>query len=201
VSRSNPSEVRYRHYLRKFVHMGLGALALSIRFIPREWTLAALGFAALTAWIIRPYWPVVMPMARATELRDGVMWGVRYYFGTLFLLAVFFGHRPEILTASWFVLALGDGLSATIGGPGSAPVPWNRTKRLYGTLACFAGSAAALILARLWFLYPPDLEGILVAAAIGLAVSVLESLRTPLDDNLLVGFGTALLCSWTGFFY
>lgn len=200
MSETVETGVRYRHYLRKGVHVLLGLFALGLRFIEPPIQVWLLGASALIAWILRPHWKFVIQMARPVELRDGVMWGVRYYFGTLFIIALLFPRSPEILGAAWLVLALGDGLSATVGGPKSISVPWNRKKRLYGTLACFVGSVGGLLLALYWFggFFTPI--AMLQAAFIGLAAAFVESLDTPLDDNLLIGLLVSVLCWMAGFF-
>ena len=41
---------------------------------------------------------------------------------------------------------------------------------------------------------------LLQVAVIGLAAAIVESLDTPLDDNLLMGLVVALLCKTLGFF-
>ena len=200
MAATNETGVRYRHYLRKGVHVLLGVFALGLRFVEPPLHVWLLAVPAFIAWVMRPHWKYVIQMARPVELRDGVMWGVRYYFGTLFIVAIMFPYEPEILGAAWLVLALGDGLSATVGGPKSVSVPWNRKKRLYGTVACFFGSAAGLLLALVWFggFFTPI--ALLQVAVIGLAAAIVESLDTPLDDNLLMGLVVALLCKTLGFF-
>jgi dolichol kinase len=194
------SEVRYRHYLRKGTHIALGSIALTLKFLPAPYHIVFTGILALGAWILRPYYPLVIPMARPTELRDGVLWGVRYYFGTIFAVSLIFYEHPEITAATWLVLALGDGLSATIGGPASMPVPWNRKKRLAGTFACFVGAFVAMSIAFVW--YNIDITPVLLfqAIALSMAVAIFESLNTPLDDNLIIGLGASLIMLATGMF-
>ena len=140
--------VRRSHYLRKSAHILFGLPALRSKFIPPPWQVYCAGFLALIAWQLRPHGPFIAAMSRPAELRDGVMWGVRYYFGTLFIVSLFFPFSPEILVATWLVLALADGLSAIVGGPLSPPVPRNLGKRLYGMIACFFGASARLIFTR-----------------------------------------------------
>ncbi len=194
------SSVIYKHYLRKGTHIALGSLAFLIKFLPAPFHVVFTGILALAAWILRPYYPFVSSMARATELRDGVLWGVRYYFGTIFAVSLVFYKHPEITFATWLVLALSDGLSATVGGPSSMPVPWNRKKKLQGTFACFIGAFLALFIAFEWC--GVTISPILVyqAIALSLAVAVIESLNTPLDDNLIIGLGASLFMLATGMF-
>ncbi len=197
---STESGVRYRHYLRKGVHLLLGVFALGLKYVEPPIHVWLMILPALVAWILRPHWKFVIQMARPVELRDGVMWGVRYYFGTLLIIAILFPGSPEILGAAWLVIALGDGLSATVGGPESVPVPWNKKKRLYGTFACFAGAMSGLLIAQYWFGGFISPAAFVQSAVIGLAAAVVESLDTPLDDNLLLGLLVATLCWLTGFF-
>lgn len=194
------SGIRYRHYLRKGTHIALGSLALIIKFIPAPYYVVFTGVLAFGSWVLRPYHPLVSPMARATELRDGVLWGVRYYFVTIFAVSLIYYEHPEITAATWLVLALGDGLSATIGGPSSMPVPWNKKKRLAGTFACFVGAFIALSIAFLWYsvAFTPWL--VIQAVMLSLTVAVLESLDTPLDDNLIIGLSASLIMLASGMF-
>jgi len=180
--------------------MLLGSIALLVKFVPVPWQVVGTGVLAVGAWALRSHWQILIPMARPTELRDGVMWGVRYYFGTIFIVALFFHNRPDILTATWLVLAVGDGLSAIVGGPASPPVPWNKRKKVYGSIACFLGSSLALLFALIWMGGSITGVAFFQALVIGAAVAVLESLDTPLDDNLLIGLGTSSLCLILGFF-
>ena len=186
--------------MRKGTHIALGSLALLIKFMPDPYHIAFTGILAIFAWILRPYYPIVSSMARPIEMRDGVLWGVRYYFGTIFAVSLIFYNYPEITAATWLVLALGDGLSAIVGGPYSIPVPWNRNKRLAGTFACFIGAFIAMEIAFFWYgiVFTPLL--IFQVIVLSIAVAVFESLNTPLDDNLIIGLGASLIIFATGMF-
>ena len=194
------SGFRYRHYLRKGTHIAFGAIALAFKFISPPWHIVLTGTLALISWLLRPHHPLLLPMARPVELRDGVLWGVRYYFGTMFLVSLVFYGRPEVTVGVWLVLALGDGFSATVGGPKSPPVPWNRKKKLFGTIACFFGAFLGLFIAYAWY-------GIAVVplvafqfAAIAASVAVFESIDMPLDDNLVIGVISSVLILAMGLF-
>jgi dolichol kinase len=186
--------------LRKGTHIGLGALALTLKFIPSPFHLVLTAALALASWLLRPYHPLLLPMARPVELRDGVLWGVRYYFGTIFIVSLLFYARPEVTATVWLVLALADGLSATVGGPKSMPVPWNKKKPLAGMIACFIGAFLSFPIAYGWYGIVISPLALFQFAAIAAFVAVFESIDMPLDDNLVIGIVSSALIVAMGLF-
>ncbi|MHB8120371.1 MAG: hypothetical protein ACYDHX_16905 [Methanothrix sp.] len=105
----------------------------------------------------------------------GAFW---YVVGAL-LLALFLDSADEI-AAAIVALAAGDSAATIFGIRGRHPLPYNRIKTMEGSIAFFVFSLPACIFVG-WI-------GIALAA---LAAAV-ESLATPMDDNLLIPITTIL---------
>jgi phytol kinase len=99
----------------------------------------------------------------------GAFW---YVVGAL-LLALFLGNAHEI-AAAIVALAAGDSAATIFGILGSNPLPYNRRKTWEGSFAFFVFSLPACLFVG-WM-------GIALAAI----ASIVESLDTPVDDNLLI---------------
>ncbi len=99
----------------------------------------------------------------------GALW---YVVGAL-LLALFLGNAHEI-AAAIVVLAAGDSAATIFGILGLHSLPYNRSKTLEGSFAFFVFSLSACLFVG-WI-------GIALAAI----AAAVESLATPLDDNLLI---------------
>lgn len=99
----------------------------------------------------------------------GAFW---FVVGTL-LVALSLG-REEQIAAAIFVLAAGDSAATIFGIRGSHPLPCNRIKTVEGSIAFFVFSLPVYLLVG-WM-------GIALAAL----AAIVESLDTPVDDNLLI---------------
>jgi len=100
-------------------------------------------------------------------------WGSACYATGVLLLCCFLTDI-NIIAASILVIALGDGFATIIGQIGKIRIPYNKNKKIEGSVALFIGSLAGYL-----FIGPL----ILPVAAIAMIV---ESLPIGIDDNITV---------------
>jgi uncharacterized protein (TIGR00297 family) len=174
---------------RKVVHMGVGLIAFSLRFLGPFWSAilaaGALGFNLFLLPRIggRKLW-------RQHEVDSGTSIGIILYPLTVLLLILVFYPRLEVAAAAWGILAFGDGMASVAGmSLGRRKLPWNPRKSWMGTLAyvLFGTVAAAALL--VWTAPNQGRAydwGFALAAcgATALLAAALESLPQGLDDNL-----------------
>jgi dolichol kinase len=106
-------------------------------------------------------------------------YGAFWYVAGALLLALFLGSADEI-AAAIVALAAGDSAATIFGIRGRHPLPYNRRKTMEGSIAFFAFTLPACLFVS-W-------TGITLAAI----AAAVESLDTPVDDNLLIPI-TAIL--------
>jgi uncharacterized protein (TIGR00297 family) len=175
--------------LRKMVHMGVGLIAFSLRFLGPFWAAVlaagALGFNLFVLHRIggRHLW-------RPHEHERGASIGIILYPLAVLLLILIFYPRLEVAAAAWGILAFGDGMASVVGmSIGKRKLPWNPRKSWMGSLAhfLFGGLAAAVLL-----VWTAPVQGRAYGWAFALAVcfatallsAALESLPHGLDDNI-----------------
>jgi uncharacterized protein (TIGR00297 family) len=187
---------KYSEAARKWVHIAFGGAALLLRYLP--WWQAVILTAAAVLFTIRLLRIVGRDrLHRPHELGQALPAGLVLYPTSLLILLLILPNRPDIVAASWGILAFGDG-AATLAGArfGRTKWRWNRRKSVVGTLALFvAGGLAGSVLAwwcRLPVMPPPylwfSLGAPLVAALVAAAV---ETVPIRLDDNLSVPLSAA----------
>jgi uncharacterized protein (TIGR00297 family) len=178
---------------RKVVHIGVGSIALLLRYL--TWPQAALMAIAafLFNWLVLPriggkgLW-------RGHEQEKGYPLGILLYPLSVLGLILVFRDRLWIAAALWGVLAWGDGMASLLGQALVGPrLPWNPRKGWIGFEAFILfGSLAASFLAawteRRSF---PDHLALLLVVTFGCAL--VETLPTTLDDNLTVPLAGACL--------
>jgi uncharacterized protein (TIGR00297 family) len=180
---------------RKLVHMGVGLIAFSLRFLGPLWG----GFCALVAVVFNL---VLLPriggrrLWREADAARGMATGIVLYPVAVLLLILLFHRRLEVAAAVWGILAFGDGMASLVGMTfGHRKLPWNPAKSWAGSAAYLVFGAAAATLLLLWTAparYPVGFAlGACLAAA--LFAALLESLPHGLDDNLGVPLVTGLL--------
>ena len=174
---------------RKVVHMGVGAIAFSLRFLGPLWAAilaaGALGFNLFLLPRIggRKLW-------RQHEVDSGTSIGIILYPLTVLLLILVFWQRLEVAAAAWGILAFGDGMASVAGmSLGVRKLPWNPRKSWMGSLAyvLFGTLAAAVLL-----VWTAPNQGrsygwafaLVACFATTLLAAALESLPQGLDDNL-----------------
>ena len=178
--------------------MGVGVLALALVFLgPWGGVALATGLLVFNLWIFprlggRRLW-------RLEELARGASLGMPYYTLALLAVALVFRLHPEVVAATWGLLALGDGAATLVGlGLGRRPLPWNPHKTWLGSLAYGVAGGAAAAALLLWTEHhtggnAPPAFLLTVACLAALVSAFLESLPQELDDNLWVPPLTALL--------
>jgi uncharacterized protein (TIGR00297 family) len=174
---------------RKVVHMGVGTIAFSLRFLGPLWAAilaaGALGFNLFLLPRIggRKLW-------RDHEVASGTSIGIILYPLTVLLLILVFYQRLEVAAGAWGILAFGDGMASVAGmSLGRRKLPWNPRKSWTGSLAyvLFGTVAAAALL-----IWTAPNQGrsygwafaLVVCFATALLAAGLESLPQGLDDNL-----------------
>jgi uncharacterized protein (TIGR00297 family) len=174
---------------RKVVHMGVGTIAFSLRFLGPLWAAilaaGALGFNLFLLPRIggRKLW-------REHEVASGASIGIILYPLTVLLLILVFWQRLEVAAAAWGILAFGDGMASVAGmSLGRRKLSWNPRKSWMGSLAyvLFGTVAAAALL-----IWTAPNQGRSYGWAFALAAcfltallaAALESLPQGLDDNL-----------------
>jgi uncharacterized protein (TIGR00297 family) len=172
---------------RKVVHMGVGLIAFSLRYLGPFWS-AVLAACALAFNLFllpriggRKLW-------REAEHAAGSSLGIILYPLAVLLLILVFYQRLEVAAAAWGILAFGDGMASVAGMTlGARKLPWNPRKSWVGTLAyVLFGTLAATIL-LIWT--APDRHydlffALTVCFATALLAAALESLPQGLDDNI-----------------
>jgi len=183
---------------RKLVHMGVGGLAFSLRFLGPLWgavvAAAAVGFNLMLLPRIGG-----RRLYRSAEAERGRSLGILLYPLAVLLLILAFHRRLEVAAAAWGILAFGDGMASLVGmSLGRSKLPWNPDKSWAGTAAYVVFGALAAWTLLLWT--APGVYGagfaLAAAAAAALVAAALESLPQGLDDNLGVPMvaGLLLLC-------
>ncbi len=174
---------------RKVVHMGVGLIAFSLRFLGPLWAaLLAAGALAFNLFLLpriggKKLW-------RAHEVDAGSSIGIVLYPFTVLLLILVFWQRLEVAAAAWGILAFGDGMASVAGmALGREKLSWNPRKSWMGTLAyVLCGTVAAAVLLVWTAPVQGRAYGWGFALAAALAATVLaaglESLPQGLDDNL-----------------
>jgi uncharacterized protein (TIGR00297 family) len=165
--------------LRQGIHIAIGFLAVTLKWLP--WRLAAgiAGAAAAMNWLLL-HRLVGKRVARHARGYDA---GIILYPLAIGVLILVFNWHVELAAVAWVILAFGDGVATLVGrAMPIAPLPWNRTKSWGGSLAFIVFAGAAAIGTALFFGSP---SLVAVAAAVLIAATV-ESMPLGLDDNLTV---------------
>jgi uncharacterized protein (TIGR00297 family) len=199
-----PSEL-----LRKAVHIGMGGFALALRFLtPGQAALCACIALGFNLFLVNRLTRRVL--LRHHEKERGYSLGIVLYPAAVLALIVVFRDRLELAAAGWGLIAFGDGMASVFGVTlRGRRLPWNPAKSWAGfTAFVLWGTAAAAFLIRwtqqgaldgpkTWigdsFLAVgsrgPTFEPTYLIAgcfAAALLAAFAESLRTGVDDNILV---------------
>lgn len=196
MNSSTGSAAKRSEGLRQFVHLGVGAFSLILRFLLWWQAVAFAAAAVVFNFVVLPRLSVGKSIARD---REAFFSGVRIYPVAVLMLVVFF--PMPIAAGAWAILAVGDSFSNIVGRPfGRTKLPWNARKSWAGTIA-FAVTAIPAAAALLsWTAEPPLAHpgvggaGAIWACAIagGLVGAAVESLDIPLDDNLSVSLASGV---------
>ncbi|MDD2837260.1 MAG: hypothetical protein PHY05_14050 [Methanothrix sp.] len=172
----------YFELRRKLFHLFFGLLLIFILFYSgRMYLIIFLGiflfFGCIMIFVMQKDWkiPVAKWLLEKFERKNvrfpgyGAFW---YVIGAL-LVAILLSNAHEI-AAAIVALAAGDSAATIFGILGTHPLPYNRRKTWEGSLAFFVFSLTAYLFVG-WV-------GIVLAAI----TAIVESLDTPIDDNLLI---------------
>ncbi len=171
---------------RQLVHIGVGAIALSLKFL--TWPQAAA--MAITAILFNLF---VLPRLTDRVFRPGDrdrLWStgiVLYPLAVLGLILVF-RERLDLAAAAWGILAAGDGMATLVGTTVRSPrLPWNREKSVAGVLAFVGAGAVAAVGLLVWTSGEPLSTAVIVTGAVAAVVAgFAETIPITLDDNLTV---------------
>jgi dolichol kinase len=189
----------YSEMKRKAEHIAPLGFAFTLTIFPK-WLVFALSITAIVYGVFISK-RVVKGTLREAEQARGYSIGKTAYGIMVLILLVLFHTRMYVVAGAWAIMALGDG-SASIFGTrwGRKKLPWNSEKSwagLFGFL--IVGTTACAFL--LWYIQSTgdvgttidgvfaafsaaDLVGIAIAATVLCALA--ETLKIPLDDNILV---------------
>jgi dolichol kinase len=195
ASPARKRSIRHRPWkneaIRKSIHLAMVVLPAWIWWSPESWRshgLLLASLAVLTADLLRRVWSPwahavdrwALPYTRPSEGR--LWWSVHGMFLSAWIL-------------SWSVsrdIAVGSLCYGVFGDAAAALVGWQQnrssSKSLRGSLACFVTCVAVG-----WLLFPTDGVRILAGAA---SATLLERFSGPVDDNLTIPLGSALVLSF-----
>lgn len=178
-----------RELARKVVHVGMGAIALSLRYLT-WWQAALLALVALlhNLFVFPRYGG--RKIFRGEAARRGVDPGIVIYPLSVLLLVLVFRDHLEVVAGGWLLMAVGDGMAAVTGlllGPATGRLPWNREKSWAGVLGFLAFGTPAVVYG-VAFTASREVDGTLwiTCAAVCAVLALLESLKTGINDNLLI---------------
>jgi uncharacterized protein (TIGR00297 family) len=191
---------RHSETLRQWVHIAFGAAALLLPFLP--WYLSAILAAMAIVFNIRLLRHLFGDrLHRGAELNTTLPAGLVLYPTSVLVLLLMFPSRPDIVAASWGILAAGDGAATLVGRRyGTRKWRWNRHKSVAGSAALFiAGGLAGSFLAwwcRQAIIPPPYLLFAIGAPFLAaLVAAAAETVPIRLDDNVTVPM-TAAVVLW-----
>jgi len=173
---------------RKLLHTVVGLTMISILFYSGRKNLIILLSLMLLLGSIMVVWRLQgrkIPVAgwfEETFERENVRfpgYGAFWYVVGTLLLVLFIANASEI-AAAILTLAAGDSAATIFGVRGRHPLPYNGCKTFEGSIAFFVFSLTACLFVG-WM-------GVALAAL----TAVVESLPTPVDDNLAIPVVAAL---------
>ena len=127
--------------LRKSIHIAIGFLAISLRYVPWRIAAAIAAVAAIGNWLLL-HRLVVKSVARHARGYDA---GIVLYPLAVCALILTFNWHIELAAVGWVILAFGDGFATLIGrAVPIAPLPWNRTKSWGGFLGFMIAAGIAV---------------------------------------------------------
>lgn len=187
---------------RKLVHVGIGAIALSLAVL--TWQQAAL--CALVALVHNVF---LLPryggraIFRGEARARGVDFGIAVYPASVLSLILLFRDHLEIAAVGWIFMAVGDGMAGAVGGllgKSTGKLPWNPDKSWAGLLAFVAAGVPAATFVHAVVSGEPQTARVVIALlVVGAIVAILESLPIGIDDNLLVPLSGGAL-AWCALF-
>jgi len=165
--------------LRKSIHIAIGCLAVSLKWLPWRVAAAIAGLAAIGNWLVL-HRLVGKRVARHPRGFDA---GIVLYPLAVCALIVIFNWHISLAAVAWVILAFGDGFATIVGRRFPiAPLPWNRIKSWGGSIAFIVAAGVGGVTIAMFF-GSPSLA--IVAAAVVVA-AIVESAPLGLDDNITI---------------
>jgi len=192
---------QYNRRLRKTIHILAGLPSFAFKFLP-YWAQVSLAFGLLLfSLLLSPRLKFISALAKPEDRERGYIAGVRHYFLTVFLLVLIFGYLKASFVglAGWLALAWGDGAAGLVGRRDSAKLPWSRRKTIVGFFSCIIFTFLAILITYVWLFWEAGFGALLrpsllaMFGATAFLVAIMESIDLPIDDNYVVGLGTAFL--------
>lgn len=180
--------------LRQLTHIGIGLLAITLRWLTWQQAASLAAIAILFNWLVLPHTGVRV-IARGERGTDR---GLILYPVVVLSLILFFRTHLEVAAAAWAVLAFGDGASTLIGRIlEGRRLSWNPKKTWAGSIAFVeVALPAAWLISTIvgpWHgLVIPRLAAMFLCTIL---CALVESLDLGIDDNLTIGL-TAALVLW-----
>lgn len=177
---------------RQLVHIGTGAIALSLRFLTWEQAIAmAVAAVVFNLW--------VLPRLTRRVFRPGDLdhpWtsGIVLYPLAVLVLMLIFPRRPDLAAAAWGILAAGDGMATLVGtAVRSRSLPWNPDKSLAGLAAFMLSASLASVGLLLWTTGGALATSLWWAVTASVVAALVETIPIRLDDNVSVPVSAALV--------
>jgi len=182
---------------RQIVHVAMGTLALSLRYLSAWQAMVLAGGAVAFNLYALPR--LAGMLYRPGEVRRRLRSGIVLYPLAVLMLIMLFPDRRDIIAAAWGMLAFGDGMATLVGRRSSGPrIPWNREKSMAGSIAfiVFGGAAASFLC---WWcratVIPPPYPWFVfwIPWLAAITAAAVETIPIRLDDNISVPFSAAAL--------
>lgn len=189
-------------YRRQLLHIAVGCLALSLRYLGPSWALLFCVFGILFNVFS---FPRLFPQLYRRE--ETGLSGIALYPVAIFCLVALFGRHLWIVAGAWAILAFGDGFATLVGKAiGRMKLPYNPKKSYAGLIAFVVFGALGAWGMMSWTLADEALGAQLplwaFALTAALVAGLLESTDLKFNDNLtvpLVAGITLYLCNLTHF--
>jgi dolichol kinase len=184
-------DVWRRELVRKLVHVGMVVLPAWIWWSPPAWRSHGLLLAVLLAlcidllrrvWKPWAHWIDTKASAYARPRESRLWFGVHAMFLAAWILS--WSVSPQTAVVSCCYGIFGDAAAALVGLRRRAPTA-RPTKSVRGSAACFV---TCIAVGLLWM--PGEASRIVVGA---LAATLLERFSGPIDDNLTMPLGAAIV--------
>ncbi len=167
---------------RKYVHMVFAVLCIVVIYFFGKTASVMLIFASIVFGtlivnqkILGKKIPVIDHIVELFERKNVRFIGYgSAWFATGCLFAILFTSNIYYSVAIIWILGFGDGLSGIFGRFGKIHLFYNKDKTVEGTLGFFLGSIPSIFLIGN------------IAIPLSIICAVAESIKTPLDDNILI---------------
>ena len=193
------NQISYSEMKRKVEHIAPLAFAFTLTIFPKPIVFLLSILAIVYGLFLSKR--VVKGTLREAEVARGFSIGKSAYGIMVLLLLILFHHRMYVVAGAWAIMALGDGSASIFGTKwGSKKLPWNKDKSWAGLIAFIVvGTIACTFF--LWYIQATGVIGktinagfsadsfrelFRIGAITALICAIAETIRQPIDDNILV---------------